>query len=701
MFDVVEDKHIDIALALADGFVHETTPQNIEPWLDPAFPRERLDEYLRTVTRPLRIAGVREFLKDAINANLTDAVRAYVILANVLGLRIGAPVITNSLTLISEMSLAEREKLLNAWKLLPIAAKQKLFRLFHLLTMFAFNAFAPELHNRAIGYPGKELRDVLYDLPEPPADFRYEMLAPPTQDGNELYMPNIDVVIIGSGLGAGVVAHTLAQQNYTCLVVEKGQYFHKLELAFNDVEALTNLYELRGVLTTTDQSLTVLAGATFGGGLTVNWLALLKTPFKVRKEWFDDHGVEWAASEHFDNCTDYVLQQMGATTRGIEHSFLNRVLLDGCAQLGYAAKEVPQNIGSHQSHDCGMCHMGCKFGIKQGLVECWFRDAAANGTQFMTGVEVERLEHAGGKAAAAVCRDVASGVRFRITGPKKFVVCGGLLHTPVVLQRLGFKNRHIGANLKLHPVLVLFGDFGNANHTEPFNHPILTSVCTEVDDLDGKAHGAKVETILHTPLLETVFYPWLLLERLRRDFLRYNNLAAMLLITRDTTSGTVRCDEAKPSALLIDYVVNKFDRDALREALLVAADMLYVSGAVEIVHPHNAVALFRSAKPKEQRLVQDADFAAWRAKVARVRLTRYSTMFGLAHQMSLCRISGKGPRHGACDQRGRLYECSNVYVADASAMPTASGVNPMVTTMTLARVVALGIAKDLEPKANL
>ena len=69
--------------------------------------------------------------------------------------------------------------------------------------------------------------------------------------------------------------------------------------------------------------------------------------------------------------------------------------------------------------------------------------------------------------------------------------------------------------------------------------------------------------------------------------------------------------------------------------------------------------------------------------------------------MSSCRISGKGPKYGACDNKGRLYECKNVYVADASAMPTASGANPMISTMSIARLIALGISKDLQPQARL
>ena len=84
-----------------------------------------------------------------------------------------------------------------------------------------------------------------------------------------------------------------------------------------------------------------------------------------------------------------------------------------------------------------------------------------------------------------------------------------------------------------------------------------------------------------------------------------------------------------------------------------------------------------------------------------IPLSAEGPSYGSAHQMSSCRISGKGPSDGACDTRGRLYECGNIYVADASAMPTASGANPMISTMSIARRIALGIADDLEPQSKL
>ena len=53
---------------------------------------------------------------------------------------------------------------------------------------------------------------------------------------------------------------------------------------------------------------------------------------------------------------------------------------------------------------------------------------------------------------------------------------------------------------------------------------------------------------------------------------------------------------------------------------------------------------------------------------------------------------GRDPARGVVDETGESFEVRGLYVADGSAFPTSSGVNPMITIMALADHVARGIA---------
>lgn len=694
-----EDQHIQVFLTLADGLLHDVDQEVIAPYVDRDFPKDQLPNYVREVTKPSQLPRFAEFIKSTINKNDAKSIGQFCVAMSALQLRILSPALTGTTKLVTEMTDEERMHLLLRWRNSPFQAKNKLFHMVRLLTFSTFQRLGPDIHQQAVGYPRNDLRDSLYEGYSND-EYKYTMMSPPASDNVELYLPNFDVVIIGSGSGAGVAAHTLSRAGHKCLVIEKGKYFTQDELVFNEETGYDALYESGGALSTADALAMILAGATFGGGSTVNWLACLKTPFKVRKEWYDDHALEWAATEAYDNDMEYVLRQMGASTENITHSFSNNCLLQGLAKLGYTAKAVPQNNGVHTNHSCGYCHLGCKWGVKQGSLANWLRDAAEHGTEFMDQVMVERiLRNRQGHAVGLACVNTRNGNNFTIKGPRKFVVAAGSLHTPLVLQKSGFRNKHIGRNLKLHPITALTGVWDEK--TNPQHNSIMTSVCTQVDDMDGKAHGAKIETLLHTPVLESAFLPFSSSDQARQDLLKFQGSASFIILTRDTLSGLVTYDKKRPDLVKIDYVINKTDRANMVAAILVSADIMYVEGAKEIIHPYWKLGRFASDKPKHERSVNDADYQAWRKTVEQTKMPTYGPGYGSAHQMSTCRISGKGPRDGACDLKGRLYESDNVYVADASVMPTASGANPMVSTMALARHISLGIAKELLPSAKL
>ena len=698
--DVAEPKHVEIFAALSDGIIHDTSPALIKEVVGDTLTDAEIDEYAKTFNRPSQIPAFKDKILEAINTNTTEASRLFIVLMTVLDSRILAPTLTNSMTLVKDMTLKERELLIASWRDSPITAKRRLFRMVHALTLNTLALVASDLHNKAIHYPERETKDKPYEGFE--ADpFRYDMMPKPDIDGAELFLTDIDVIIIGSGAGAGVVAHTLANDGYKSLVLEKGKYFAPSEFNFTDREGLGNLYQGGGLLTSTSQEIFVLAGSAFGGGTTVNWSACLRTPFKVRKEWYDDYGLDFAATDSYDKCQDYVWQQMGASTEGIKHSLANEIVVEGGKKLGYASKEIDQNSGGHTAHPCGFCYKGCKHGIKQGSAVNWFRAAAATGSKFMDQVRVLQVLHNKGVATGVLCQDEVTGKKFKITGPKKFVVAGGSLNTPVVLQNSGFKNKHIGKNLPLHPVTTVFGDFGPNVQANYFENSIMTAVCTEAEDLDGKAHGAKIETLLSTPFLHASLFPWRGSDNIRQEMLRCNHMCSLLLLARDTSTGSVSADPSRPDAISIDYKINKYDKGSLLQALLLAADILYIEGAQRILSPQPWVPIFESKIPKSSRSITDKDYVSWRKTVGQIPLDDFGVPYGTAHQMSTCRMSGKGPEYGACDTKGKLFEASNIYIADASCMPTACGVNPMVSTLTLARHVALELCKDLGAKSKL
>ncbi|CAE8594209.1 unnamed protein product [Polarella glacialis] len=263
-----------------------------------------------------------------------------------------------------------------------------------------------------------------------------------------------DAVVIGSGCG-GAVAAALACAGHRVLVLEKGKYFSMSEMSGVEGEALDQLYERGGVVSTEDTGLAVLAGGTFGGGSAVNWACCLRTPDYVRQEWATEHGLKRFAIDEFGDALDAICKRINVTSIEISHNRNNERFIDGCQKAGYEVEDAPQNMADIRA---GFICAGDRYEIKQSMTVTFLRDAAAARipAQFADRCKVSEVIHSKG---------VAFGVRAAIIGSdgqphqltvraRVVVVACGSINSPALLlrSRLPNKNGLIGKNLRLHPV---------------------------------------------------------------------------------------------------------------------------------------------------------------------------------------------------------------------------------------------------------
>ncbi|MEX2188393.1 MAG: GMC family oxidoreductase [Pirellulales bacterium] len=495
-----------------------------------------------------------------------------------------------------------------------------------------------------------------------------------------------DVLVIGSGAGGGVVAGELAAAGFDVLVVEKGRAPADIKFPSDERRGFAELYERRGSLTTVDRGVTVLAGSTLGGGTAINWMTCLEPPEEVLDQWRREFGFTAATSVELRSSIAAVSARLNvnvdespaAPTDAAQSSAQNAVLERGCRALGYRVAVIPRNARGCAT--CDTCSFGCRHGGKQDMRRTYLADAAAHGARFLVGAEVLRVTHDGGVATGAeIVVGDGIGARRQIAVSAKIVVAAaGAIHTPALLVRSGLANRHIGANLHLHPTTAVCGEF--AEPIRSWSGPPQTRYSDEFANLDGRGHGVRLEVSPAHPGLWGLALAWPSQAEHRRRMERVAHLANVIVIARDEHAGRVAVDRAGQSRL--EYRIAADDARRLLRGAVEGLRVLAAAGATELLSPHQRNLAFRpgdaSSSREFERYLTQVAAAGWRVN----DLGLFS-----AHQLSSCRIAASA-KQGAVRPDGQLHELENLFVADGSILPTACGVNPMLTIAALAHHVA-------------
>ena len=548
----------------------------------------------------------------------------------------------------------------------PVAALQTGFAALKRLALFlTYAESAPGDKNplwRRIEYPGpREDRPRAGATPLPLATAR---------DGDRL---RADVVVIGSGAGGGAAASAFARAGKRVVVLEAGGAYRSVDFSQREL-SMADLYLDAGLTSSSDLGVAILAGATVGGGTTVNWCTALRLPERIADEWSEVSGIASLANElltHFEA----VEQRLGvapATT----HNANNRVIVDGARELGLHFAVSPRNAATDCTDGCGYCGFGCAYEKKASTAATFLRDVAANGGCIYADAPVVRIEPAGARACGVVVHQTVTpgDVRtFRIEADL-VIVCAGALRTPGLLARSGITHPLLGKRLFLHPVGAAILEFDHP--IEAWQGPMQTAYSDAFNYRSGN-YGAKVEVAPAHPGLAALALPWENRDKHRGYMERVRNVASLIALTRDRDPGSVDLD----AEAAIRYRLSPFDGDNLLAGIAGIFELGFASGAVRAMTLHTT--------PFEvERSEWNSEFRVeFLERMRSVGTAPNRQIVFSAHQMGTAAM-GSRREHSVVDPSGRVWGFENLLVADASVFPQSSGANPMLTIMAMASRIA-------------
>lgn len=502
-----------------------------------------------------------------------------------------------------------------------------------------------------------------------------------------------DVVVVGSGSGGGVAAGVLAKAGYKVLIIEKGKYFARDDLSLLEGPSMDKMYEGGGILATDSGNVLLLAGATVGGGSAVNWSASFKTPTHVLEEWAQEKGLTmFSESGQYEAAMEAVLSRLSVQPDPGEENWQNRLLRKGCEKLGFHVAHAPRN--SVANHSCGWCCYGCWSGKKQATSETWLVDAVGNGAAILTGVSAEAVLYSNatqGKKhqAVGVVASAGNGKEVLFIESRITVASCGSLNTPVLLLQSGLENPHIGKHLHLHPVQMMWGYFppNGTSDNVSYDGAIITSLSREVANWQQGGHGCILQCPSLHPGVASVLFPWLDALNYKDRMHHFSRTVHVFALARDRGSGTVGYSR---SGRTLQYPLHSLDHQSLVDGGEAALRVLIAAGASEVGTHHrygDHLVITQETTP-----AQVEEFL----RSVRLRgIEQLGTPLCSAHQMGSCRM-GTDPSSSVVDPTGETWDVAGLFVADASVFPSAIGINPMITTQSIAFCVAHSALRALE-----
>ncbi len=489
-----------------------------------------------------------------------------------------------------------------------------------------------------------------------------------------------DVCVVGSGAGGAVVAKELAEGGLSVIVLEEGAYFRRADFQGSPWERVQKLYRNRGLTAAFGRSIVPIPlGKCVGGTTVVNSGTCFRTPERVLRQW-EAWGIEGADPVSMQPIFQRVEEEL--SVQPVPWEIIGRNALTfqrGVEALGLHGRPIRRAIRGCRG--CGVCTFGCPTDAKQAMHVSYLPKAAAHGARVFAGCRADRILVEDGRVGgveADILDPATEQVRGRLEVRSRVVVlAAGAIHTPALLMGNGLAAGPVGRNLSIHPATSVGAFFDE----EVFGwRGTLQSYY--VDDLH-ESLGVLLEVTSPLPGVGAVSLPGSGLE-FKQALADYRHLASVGLFVADSSTGRVvrGMGQRRPSEPLVFYSLSRRDAARLQRGIALAAEVFLEAGARTVCTGLRQVPTLAGRRDLE--------------RLREMAIRPEELMVVGFHPMGTCRM-GRGPATSVVGPYGESHAVRNLFLADASVLPSCVGVNPQISIMALATRTAFHL---LEPSGR-
>ena len=461
---------------------------------------------------------------------------------------------------------------------------------------------------------------------------------------------SLEFVVVGSGPGGALTATLLAEAGHEVVIVEEGQRWPEQGIAEFSFEEMRFKYRNAGLTPTFGATkIAYVEGHCVGGGSEVNSGLYHRTPPEILQRWAKEFGLKEADPEtlapHFEFCEEtlHVSHHPGDLPKA------SLKLEEGARVLGWDVQEVPRWFKYRTS--------GKGSGVKQTMSRTLLQRFEKAGGKILDDTRVESLERQQGGWRLRL-QTMSGASTLHASGT---ILSAGAVGSPALLLRSGLSEQ-AGRNLRMHPTVKVVALFD-----EVVNHATMGVPVHQVKQFaPDYSFGCSISSSphLHLAMLDHPKQEKLVNQHWRKMAIYY----AMIV---PEGRGRVR-PLPKMRDPFVTYSLSRKDMEVLARALRDLCRLLLRAGAAKLfpsirgvgpIHTENELSLLPNSLPKHSSLMS-------------------------VHLFSTCPM-GELRDKVVTNSYGRVHGQERLWVADASLLPTAPGVNPQGSVMAFARRNAL------------
>lgn len=482
-------------------------------------------------------------------------------------------------------------------------------------------------------------------------------------------------VVVGTGSGGGVAAYHLADAGVDTLVLEEGGYHVAADFNQREEDMFPMLYRNGGQQPTSDGMINVMQGSCYGGGTVINTSDCVPIPLEVLDHWQRVSGTTQITEKSLEDSYERVNKFINV--KRVNKSLINRnngLLAEAAGTLGWASHVMDSNrkgcVGS------GYCVAGCRYDARLGTNLTYLPWAIEKGARVFSDVRCDRIEKLSGERYRVHGMIVERGSRkprLPITVDcRRVILAASSIHTPAILVRSGLQSDlpQIGRNLTLQPQLGVLSFFD-----EDVIHWRGAPQAVAVDEFDDNSaehglSGFRMEGFSGFLGMVSALLPGFGRDH-KRLAARMRQTAITALLVPDQPSGriTYQWDENGRVIPRIDYVMSDEWKQRLIRGMKKTGELLFAAGAKEVSFTNQAFPLLTNPDQLDQ--------------LDRFPIEPGLANFVSAHNQGTCR-AGSSRTNSVVDQNLRLHTGDNIYVMDASVMPTSASTHIMLPIMVMA-----------------